>query len=235
MLAPAVTTYVADPLDYEFVAVRLRPVVAETAAGGVDLDPIEIRYGLAADGAMHASFPARMGQSSTLEEARTEWYVLATGPVDVSGWTAEPNLGAEDGHDLEIPDYEDPAAAYADMLRELGRTGTVAWTTFSGAYGEGLWLTRFDAIVAPAAQVVDAEFRVSGSSQEGARTIIYVMREEDYEAEYAALLPLGLVVMGWRRRRSRARPGTRRGRSRHPTTSPWVSFRDSSPPYTTTG
>lgn len=202
LIAPAVATYVADPLDYEFVAVQLRPDVAETGEGGVALDPLEIRYGLAADGALHASFPARMGASGTVEEVRTEWYVLAGGTAALGGWTTpgNSNVDSDGDYDIVIPDYEDPAGAYAGMLRELGQSGPVAWTTFSGAYGQGLWLTRFDAIVAPATNSVDAEFVDSGA-QEQVRTSIHVMPEADYEAMVAALLPLGVGLLGWKRRR----------------------------------
>lgn len=63
LLADAVAGYVADPLDYEFVAVQLRPDVPALTEGGCVLQPLAITYGAAADGELHAVFPAKRARA----------------------------------------------------------------------------------------------------------------------------------------------------------------------------
>lgn len=206
--ADAIDAYVADPLGYAFVAVQLRPEAA-AVDGLVELEPLRIRYGAAADGALHAGFPARMGRGATVEEVRTEIYVLASGTAALGGgWEAPANPAESDDRpgDFIAPDYEDPSGVYAAGLRALGGAQRGMWLAYAGAYrteaGER-WLTRFDAIVAPSTYTTDPELSDSGAQTE-AQTVVYLMDETTYEDRYptaALLLPLGLMGGALLRRR----------------------------------
>ncbi len=210
-IGSAIEQYVSDPLDYEFVAVQLRPDTPETPEGGVLLDPLRITYGAAADGALHLVFPAMLGRSSTVETVRTEMYVLATGTATLGGgWEApaNPPETEEDPWDLVLPDYASPDGAYYSHLLSLGGEERQMWMAYAGAYATDAgerWLTRYDAIVYPATNTVDPVFTDSGERTE-ASTLIYVMEEAAFERSYdtgtAWLLPLGLLAgVGLRRRR----------------------------------
>ncbi len=209
-IEPAIADYVADPLGYEWVAVQLRPEVAATPDTGVQLDALAITYGAAADGELHALFPAKLGRSSTVEEVRTEIMVLGAGTATLGGgWTAEENPAETDDRpfDLVGPDYVEPTGVYTNYLRTLGGDTRTMWLAYAGGYSDGgaaRWLTRFDAIVAPGTNVVDPVLTDSGVESTAA-TVIYVMDETAFQASYdtgAWLVPLGLLAgVGLRRRR----------------------------------
>jgi MYXO-CTERM domain-containing protein len=198
LIAPAIAAYVADPLDYEFVAVQLNPDVPEASA--VNLDALEIRYGAAADGALHMVFPATLGQSSTVETVRTEIFVLASGWADIGGWSAASNT---EDYDVVGPDYEDPGGLYGNLLSTTGGTTLRAWPVYGGAY-EDAWLTRWDSITAPSANTVDPVFTDSGEAV-SVDTVVYMQEESAYESGEtpAWMLPLGLLGLGVRLRRRR--------------------------------
>lgn len=213
LIQSAVDAYVADPLDYEFVAVQVAPgaAVVTDDFGNVLLDPLQITYGTGADGALHAVFPARLGQSSTVDAVRTEMFVLATGTAAISGWSAPENPDVSDGNDYDVvgPSYEDPNGLLTTFLGELAGDQAVAWQTWTGEYtdaaGESRWLTRYDSFVKPSAETVDAEFTDTTEKTE-VDTVIFLQEESAYEAEHPAawLLPVGLIgLVGLRRRLSR--------------------------------
>jgi hypothetical protein len=211
MLQGAIDAYVADPLDYEFVAVQIAPEYLTVE--GVVLDPIEIHYGPAADGALHAIFPARLSQSSTVETIHTELLVLGAGTAALSGWSAPENPDRAGGHSYDVvgPDYEDPSGLYWEHLYTLGGDQPVAWQAASRDYsneGGAAWLTRYDAVVAPSTNTIDPVFTDTGEGVESS-TVIYLMEESAYEAEYTGLLllPGGLLgLAALRRRRDRPAP-----------------------------
>lgn len=209
LIADAIDAYVASPLGFEFVAVQLRPEAAQTPDGGVDLDPLRIDYGRATDGALHALFPASLGRTSTVDSVRTELFVLATGTATLGGgWEAVTDAPAteEDAFDFVGPDYVAGEDVYTGALLGMGGEQRQMWLAYAGAYrtdaGER-WLTRYDAITYPSANVVDPVFTDSGEATE-ADTVIYVMDETEFEDQYdtAWLLPLGILAgVGLRRRR----------------------------------
>lgn len=198
LIADAVADYVADPLDYEFVAVQLRPDVSD--ADAVNLDPLAITYGAAADGALHLVFPARLGQTSTVDRVRTEIFVLATGWAEIGGWTGAENT---ESYDVVAPDYEDPGGLYGHLLDTTGGTTLKAWPVYSGPW-EGAWLSRWDANTAPSANTIDPVFTDSGEDRTF-DTVIYLQEESAYEAGEtpAWIVPLGLLGLGLRLRRRR--------------------------------
>lgn len=210
LVADAIDAYVASDLGYAFVALQLRPEVAGTPEGGVDLDPLRIDYGRAADGVLHASFPATMGRTSTTATMRNELFVLATGTATLGGgWEAVTDAPATDdaAFDFVGPDYVSGEEVYTGALLGMGGDARKMWLAYAGAFrtdaGER-WLTRYDAITYPSANVVDPVFTDSGARSE-VETVIFVMNETDFEAQYdtgAWLLPLGLLAgVGLRRRR----------------------------------
>ncbi len=212
LLSDALEAYVADPIGYEFVAVQLAPDVAQTPEGGVELDPLRITYGAGADGALHTVFPARLGRTATVEEVRTELFVLATGTATLSGWEAVANPDETDGETWDIlgADYWDPSGMYYQHLLRLGGDQRRMWLAYAGPFrtetGER-WLTRYDAVVHPDANVVDPVFTDSGERTE-ATTIIYLQDETTYERTHedtgAWIVPVGLLAgAGLRRRRNR--------------------------------
>jgi hypothetical protein len=209
LISAAVGAYVEDPLDYEFVAVQLRPDVAQTPEGGVMLTPLQITYGAAADGALHAIFPATLGKTSTVDTVNTEIFVLASGTASLSGWDAadNPDDNGDEPGDFVAPDYVDPSGVYYDGLLHLGGAARKMWLAYAGRHytemGER-WLTRYDAVVYPATNVVDAEFTDSGEQTE-ASTVIYLQEESAYEEQHPYDTGLGIVAflgaLGLRRRR----------------------------------
>lgn len=210
LIQSAIEGYVADPLDYEFVAVQVAPDAIPEGEGAILLDPLRIHYGAASDGALHMLFPAKLGVSSTAENVHTEMFVIASGEAAISGWTAPENPDSADGHDYDMiaPDYYDPVGVYEQFLLDLGGDAPVAWEAWSGAFttdaGER-WLTRYDSYVKPSANTVDPVFTDSGEADE-VSTIVYLQEESAYEAEHPAawLLPVGLVgLVGLRRRLGR--------------------------------
>lgn len=206
MIEAAVADYVADPLNYEFVAVQLLPDAAEVGEYGVALDALRIEYGPAADGELHAIFPAKMGVTSTASTVRTEWYVLSDHTATISGWSATGNEGLndEESYDLVGPDYESAAGLYSAKLEEVGGASPTTWRAYSAAYGDR-WLTRFDAIVLPGTNTVDATFADSGTDLT-VNTSIYLQDEAEYEAAHPAwILPLGLFGFAASRRLRRRR------------------------------
>lgn len=206
LIQGAAEAYVADPLDYEFVAVQLRP---DAPGEEGRLQPLAITYGAAADGALHALFPAKLGATSTVLEVRTEMFILGEGTATLSGWDAPANPDETDGHTWDIvgADYYDPSGMYHTFLSRLGGTERTMWLTYAGEFptSEGTrWLTRYDAIVAPATNTVDPVFTDSGEQTE-ASTILFLMNETQYEDEFpgdtAAVLLVGLLGgLTWRRR-----------------------------------
>jgi hypothetical protein len=207
-VAGAIEAYVADPIGYEFVAVQLRPDAADTEDGGVRLDPLAITYGPAGDGALHAVYPAMLARSATVDSLRTEIYVLASGLATVGGgWTGvdNPATTEESPGDIVGPDYENPDGLYAAHVSALGGEQRQMWLAWAGEL-DGRWLTRWDAIVAPATNVTDPIFTNSGD-EVSADTVIYLQEESAYEAEHPSgailwLLPMGLAAgVGLRRRR----------------------------------
>lgn len=196
LVEAAVGEYVADTLDYEFVAVQLRPELAQ--AENVQLNALQIDYGAAADGNLHMVFPAKLGKTSSVTEVRTEIYVLATGTADISGWSTVAN---PDGYDIVGPDYVDPSGLYYQKLLETGGAARAAWQTYSGAY-EDAWLTRYDSITYPATNIDDPVFTDSGVESD-VSTEIYMQDEAAYErGDAPAWLFLGVLGLGvgWRRR-----------------------------------
>ncbi len=221
LIADSVTGYVEDVIGYEWVAVRLVPELTETGsdtAGGSDgapvlVDPLEITYGPANDGTLHASFPAKLGVSSSAESVRTEIYVLATGFATLSGWDVAEGGGttAEQPYDIIVPDYVSPEGMYGGLLSSVGGTVPRMFLAYANAYddaGASRWLTRYDSIVSPATNTLDPVFTDSGKERVES-TDIYSQEEGAYQTEhpdsgeghYTWLFPLGLFgAIGWRRR-----------------------------------
>jgi len=214
LISDAVAGYVADPLDYEFVAVQLRPDVPDLTEGAV-LQPLAITYGAAADGELHAIFPAKLGRTSSVETVRTEIFVLGSGTATLSGWDAIANPDETDGNTWDVvgPEYVEATGLYYDFLLEKGGIMRQMWLTYADAYTTAQgdrWLTRYDAIVYPDTNSVDPVFSDS-TSQETASTVIYLMNETEYEEKYPSDSAYGLVgVLGalvWRRRLRRPGAG----------------------------
>jgi hypothetical protein len=209
LLEDAIAAYVADPLDYEFVAVQLVPDAPDVSDNGVDLVPLQITYGPASDGALHAVFPAKLGATSSVETVRTEIFVLGEGTAALSGWDPVANPDEADGHtwDAVAPDYHDPSGVYYQHLLAYGGAQRRMWLAFADTYsdeGTERWLTRYDAIVFPATNSVDPVFTDS-DDHTPASTVIYLMEESAFEDAYpgdtAAVLVVGLVgLLGWRRK-----------------------------------
>lgn len=176
LAADDIAAYVADPIGFQWVAVRLQPDVAETPEGGVLLSPLRVRYGAADDGALHLSFPARMGASSMVPESRLELYVLGAGlAVPGGGWTSPENF--EGGGDTGWWDYadlhgdldDDAAALYDGLLRETGGASRGLWTAYAGDYtdpvsGQTGVLTRLDTLIDPTIQTSDIELNVTSDT-----------------------------------------------------------------------
>ncbi|MCK6523829.1 DUF2330 domain-containing protein [Myxococcota bacterium] len=176
LAANDIAAYVADPIGFQWVAVRLQPDLAETPEGGVLLSPLRVRYGAADDGALHLSFPARMGASSMVPETRLELYVLGAGlAVPGGGWTSPENV--EGGGDTGWWGYadvsgdldDDAAALYDGLLRETGGASRGLWTAYAGDYtdpvsGQTGVLTRLDTLIDPAIQTSDIELSVSSDT-----------------------------------------------------------------------
>jgi len=209
LLEDAIAAYVADPLDYEFVAVQLVPDAPEVGDYGADLVPLQITYGPASDGALHAVFPAMLGVTSSVDVVRTEIFVLGEGTAALSGWEGVANPDEEDGHtwDAVGADYYDPSGVYYQHLLAYGGAQRRMWLAFADTYdddGTSRWLTRYDAAVFPATNTIDPVFTDS-DVRTPASTVIYLMEESAYEDAYpgdtAALVVFGLVgLLGWRRK-----------------------------------
>jgi hypothetical protein len=203
--APAIEAYEADPIGFTWVAVQLRPEVAQTPEGGVTLTPLRITWGAAGDGELHASYPARMASTSMLAEVRTELYVLAPSMVDPgNGWTAQSNWQEGYGYSFSGNAGDDPVDVYTAGLESIGGTHPVLYTAFTGAYDDALagatFVTRYDTIVAPATNQTDVVFTENGTTEE-IYTLIGIPTEAPAYAPTAAwLLPLGLGGLALRRR-----------------------------------
>jgi hypothetical protein len=207
LIAPAIATYVADPLDWAFVAVRYAPDAVGDQSN-VQLDPLRIRYGAAADGALHAIFPGMLGGSSSAERVLTEAWVVSDSRAALGGgWSAPANPDEKGGNDWDVAavDYGSATAAWHALLLAHGDTARGMWMTWSGPY-EGRWLTRYDAYVDPAVYTSDPVFTESGDEVE-ASTVIFMMAEPAWEEKYTgeeAVLAVGVGFVGlaaWRRRR----------------------------------
>jgi hypothetical protein len=211
LAADSIAAYVADPIGFQWVAVRLQPELAETPEGGVLLNPLRVRYGAADDGALHLSFPARMGASAMVPETRLELYVLGAGLAEPgNGWSTPENV--EEGGDTGwwgTPDIsgdldDDPAALYDTKLREVGGTNRGLWTTFADTYAdpvtgqEGV-LTRLDTLIDPATQTSDVELTVSDDTSTRS-TVIQLTGTASASAAPLALVGLfGALAAGLRR------------------------------------
>lgn len=208
LLAPAITTYVEDPLGWAFVALQYAPSEPD-ATSAVALDPVRIRYGKAADGALHAQYPGLLGQSSSVSYVHNQTWVLASSRASLGGgWTAPENPDEKNGETWDVigVDYKDPQELWRTLLLASGGTERGMWMTWSGAYGSR-WLTRYDSYLTPATFTTDPVYGASGDNVE-ADTVIYLMDEAAWEERYDgedAVLALGLVSLGlafWRRRRA---------------------------------
>lgn len=211
LAADAIAAYVADPIGFQWVAVRLQPDLAETPEGGVLLSPLRVRYGAADDGALHLSFPARMGASAMVPETRLELYVLGAGLAEPgNGWTTPENV--EEGGDTGwwgTPDIsgglnDDPAVLYDAKLREVGGASRGLWTTYADAYtdpvtGQEGVLTRLDTLIDPATQTSDIQLTVSEDTSPRT-TVIQLTGTASASAAPLALMGLfGLLAAGLRR------------------------------------
>lgn len=204
LAADAIAAYVADPIGFQWVAVRLQPAVAETPDGGVLLSPLRVRYGAADDGELHLSFPARMGASSMVPENRLELYVLGAGLAEPGGgWTSPENVegGGDTGWwgyaDLTGGLEDDPAALYDAKLREVGGASKGLWTTYAAAYtddvtGQEGVLTRLDTLIDPAIQTTDIELTVTDDTSPRA-TVIQL--SETASASAAPVVLMGLFSL----------------------------------------
>jgi hypothetical protein len=208
MIAPAIGTYVSDPLDWAFVAVRYAPDV-QGQQDGVMLEPLRIAYGPAADGKLHAIFPGQLGQSSTAAFVHTETYILGESRAALGGgWSAPDNPDEKNGHtwDVATVDYGSARGAWLHLLSEYGHTERGMWMTWSGSRGGG-WLTRYDSYLLPATYSADPVFAESGD-QVTADTRIFMMAEVTWEQNHnseEAVLAIGVGSLGflaWRRRRN---------------------------------
>ncbi|GDX83074.1 hypothetical protein LBMAG42_48850 [Deltaproteobacteria bacterium] len=206
LIQASIEAYVADPIGFEFVAVQLTPEVAQTANGGVEIDPLAITYGAGDDGALHALFPATLGVTSSVDYVRTEIFVLGSGTATLSGWEAVANPDTVPG-DVVAPDYIDPEGMYQSLLLSHGDTERKMWLAWSGAYttpAGDRWLTRYDAMVTPATNTVDPVFADSSDKTE-AETILYIMEEGNYQESYpgGAWGVVGLLSLWGLRRASK--------------------------------
>lgn len=208
LIEDSIGAYVADPLDYEFVAVQMAPDAPEAAENGVNLEPLAINYGTASDAKLHAIFPAKLGVTSSVPEVRTEIFVLGQGTATLSGWEAVANPDQVDGDawDAVGPDYEDPSGVYYQHLLSYGGSQRRMWLAYSGAYepdAGNRWLTRYDAVVFPATNSVDPVFADSDTKTD-ATTVIFLMEESRYEKDFpgsGAFLVVGLLgTLAWRRK-----------------------------------
>lgn len=206
--APSIAAYVDDAIPYSFVTVRLVPDASTTPEGGVSLTPLRITHSAGADGALHVSYPARMAMTSMLPEVRTELYVLGAGRASLgAGWTEALRV-YDDGYNI-MGSGTDANIVYAEHLRALGGSNAVMLPVYGGMVEDALagstYVTRFDAIVAPSANIADATFTV-GTEQTAFESSVTLPAEG---VDTAAILTLPLGVGGWtlRRRRARAAAG----------------------------
>jgi len=152
-----IAAYVADPVGFQWVAVQLTPDTPTTPEGGVNLAPLRITYGASGDGVLRPLFPARMGSTIQLPQVRNEMYVLGDTPFTVgNGWVAN-----EDFH-LYVEEGGDPELAYEGLLLSVGGSQQGAVTVWRDVYDQSgptpVWLTRFDAVVAPGTYTTDMSF-----------------------------------------------------------------------------
>ncbi len=200
--ADQVAAYENDALGFVWIAVTLRPDVPVTAEGGVVLKPLAITYGAAADGAVHALFPSRMGASTQLSEIRNEIFVIAENRVKAAGgWTSDDNL--DEGFDVEGQEGDDPDELYDALIRSQG-TSKGLWTTWGGTNDDLAtgYITRLDTLVAPGTNTSDLVLEDAGD-QPVVRTLIYM--PQAYDTGYGALVAPLALALGWKLRR-RARP-----------------------------
>ncbi|MBM4366131.1 MAG: DUF2330 domain-containing protein [Deltaproteobacteria bacterium] len=198
--ADSVAAYENDALGFVWIAVTLRPDVPVTVDGGVVLKPLQITYGAAADGAVHALFPSRMAASTQLSEIRNEIFVIADNRVEAAGgWTSEDN--ASTGVDVEGKEGDDPSELYDALLRSQGAAKGL-WTTWGGT-DENIgsrYITRLDTLVAPGTNTSDLVLQDAGD-QPAIRTLIYM--PQAYDTGYGAIAAPLALALGWKLRRRR--------------------------------
>lgn len=166
-------------LGHPFVLVELRPEAL--ALEPTALPPLAIRY--ASEEVRFPSVMARHGEAQ-----RSTVYVVGDSRAElVAGWTHE---------DLdEVYDVGEATEVFDARLSELGADRT--WgRTWSGE-GEGAFLTRFDLLAEAALHDRDAVFGFDGTTVASSTTIRLGVGSQSW-----VLLPLGLLMVGWRRRRA---------------------------------
>ncbi|MBM4390882.1 MAG: DUF2330 domain-containing protein [Deltaproteobacteria bacterium] len=198
--ADSISAYENDALGFVWIAVTLRPDVPVTADGGVVLKPLQITYGAAADGAVHALFPSRMAASTQLSEIRNEIFVIADQRVTAAGgWTSEDNAGG--GVDVEGKEGDDPSELYDALLRSRGAAKGL-WTAWGGT-DENIsdrYITRLDTLVAPGTNTSDLVLQ-DAEDQPAIRTLIYM--PQAYDTGYGAIVAPLALALGWKLRRRR--------------------------------
>lgn len=198
--ADSVAAYENDALGFVWIAVTLRPDVPVTAEGGVVLKPLQITYGAAADGAVHALFPSRMGSSTQLSEIRNEIFVIADNRVKAAGgWSSDDNL--DEGFDVEGQEGDDPDELYDALIRSQGASKGL-WTTWGGTNDDLAtgYITRLDTLVAPGTNTSDLVLEDAGD-QPVVRTLIYM--PQAYDTGYGAIIAPLALALGWKLRRRR--------------------------------
>jgi len=197
--ADTFAAYSADPRGVMWVAVRLAP--AGAMSSDLVLPPLTIRWGAADDGTVAAVYPAVLAGTSTLPVLHTTLYVLGAGAGTVGApWSVVP--APENTQVIAGSSSDDaPAAVWEQHLTEVGAGGLQLFPTWSGQYEASGWLTRFDAIHAPAALTADISLAADGG-QRWLETLITIPAPDTGAAGLLGL-PLGLGALAWSRRRRR--------------------------------
>jgi hypothetical protein len=192
-----IDAYVADPVGFQWVVVKLVPDVTDTSEAGVSISPLRIRYTEAADGHLHVRFPARMSSTTQTAEVRTEVYVVGESHAAAgTGWEADT------AHQAFGALSDDPVEVYADYLRGVGGASQGLAAIFQGSWddpdsGQTRFVTRYDAIVAPATNTSDMVFTLDGNTES------WAFQVELGEYGYG-FLPFGVIAAlgtAWRLRR----------------------------------